>query len=92
MTNYSYRVIMTAPCGGKQAVAFQDDRFLDFWQAGRVARKHLSSQNCYRCGGTAYHKPANYSATDVTRVEPNGDTRDVYPAYKDQTDQMELSI
>lgn len=92
MTKYSYRVMMTAPCGGKQAVTFTDDRYLDFWQSGRVARTHLSSQNCYRCGGTAYHKPADYSATDVTRVEPNGDVRDVFPPYKDHTEQLELSI
>jgi hypothetical protein len=92
MKKYGYRVMMTAPCGGKQAVAFQDERFLDFWQSGKRARKELSSQNCHKCGGTAYHKAADYSATDVTRVEPNGDTRDVFPGYKEDTPQLEFGI
>ncbi len=85
MTKYNYRVMMTAAdedCLGKRAVAFTDDRFLDFYGAGKEAQRHLTSQTCPRCG-----ENHEFCATDIERGEPGANSqmyyRDVYPPHND---------
>lgn len=75
MSDFGYKVTMTnEDCGVKQFIAFHDDRFLDWWQAGKQAYKHFPSQTCPRCNTN--HKMKSYAATDIERGEA-----DIYGHY-----------
>jgi len=91
MVDYAYKVILTADdedCLAKRAVAFHDDRFLDFWDIAEEAPRHLTSQTCPRCKKN--HEPDSYTATQVQRGEPSvfgfHTYRDVFPSYGTQSE------
>lgn len=98
MKTYRYRAILTNDvCYGKRPIAFADDRYLDFWEAGQAAiDQHLFSQTCYHCGEN--HEPEDFVITDLERGEWSpamGDYqyRDVYPQHTDECcPQMELGL
>lgn len=94
MTDYGYKVrLMNEECQTVRFVAFHDDRFLTYNQAGDEALKHLSSQTCPSC--QVNHPDDTYVAVDIERGEPSvhgGITwRDAYP-YNDGSVQMELGL
>jgi hypothetical protein len=86
---YRYRATLTnVECYGKRPIAFADDNYLDFWEAGQEAvDQHLFSQTCLHCGEN--HSRSDYVITDLERGEWSpamGDYqyRDVYPARSDE--------
>lgn len=93
---YTYRVMMTSSvCSAKRAVAFSDDRHLDWYQASREACQHFTSQTCHKCNKN--HRDETYVATDIERGEPNhnGEYRyyDVFPARaSEDNNQYEMSL
>lgn len=99
MTNqYRYRVTLqndVDDCHRKRFVAFSHPDFLDFWEAGEEARKHMTSQTC-ECDEN--HEPEHYSIIELERGEYFGASngyhfREVYPSYKeDYQNQLELDI
>src|SRR5690242_1499442 len=94
MKKYHYKALIENPdCGVKRAVVFEDDRFLNWRQAGREAIRHMSSQTCIRCDKN--HKNDSYCLIELERGEQEWDGgynwRYVYPDYK-KSNQWELPI
>lgn len=93
---YTYRVMMTSSvCNSKRAVAFSDDRHLDWYGASRNARKHFTSQTCHKCNKN--HRDETYVATDIERGEPNRSGEYTYravfpPRRYEDNNQYELPL
>lgn len=90
MTDFSYKVVMTSTndCQHKQFVAFHEEDYLNYWQAGSAARDEMSSQTCYNCGEN--HSRDEYVATDVQCARGTSAVyTELLPRYKNTDERME---
>jgi wobble nucleotide-excising tRNase len=84
MSEYGYKVrLVQEECFSERLVAYHDEDFMEFQQAGEEATEHMSAQYCPRCKTT--HAPDTYEAVDVYR-----DDVDIYPTRVDEWAHPEL--
>lgn len=85
MSEFGYKVTLKAPCGATRLVPYHDEEYLDYYDAGEEAKKHMSSQFCVRCQES--HGPDDHR-TDTIEFgeERDGEMQwgDHYPTRVDE--------